>query len=52
LVLVREPDHSLGLGYTGGMVAAPAVKKILQHSLAYLDTPKRLREDKMVAKSR
>ncbi|MCK5272939.1 MAG: penicillin-binding protein 2, partial [Sedimentisphaerales bacterium] len=48
LVLVREPDHSLGLGYTGGMVAAPAVKKILQHSLAYLDTPKRLREDKMV----
>ncbi|MCK5269351.1 MAG: penicillin-binding protein 2 [Sedimentisphaerales bacterium] len=52
LVLVREPDHSLGLGYTGGVVAAPAVKKILQHSLAYLDTPKRLREDKIVAKSR
>jgi len=37
LVMVYEPDRSLGLGYTGGMVAAPAVREILRQTLAYLD---------------
>ena len=36
LVMVREPDRSLGLGYTGGRVAAPAVRAILEQTLAYL----------------
>jgi cell division protein FtsI/penicillin-binding protein 2 len=39
LVMVREPDKSLGLGYTGGRVAAPAVREILRQSLAYLGVP-------------
>ncbi|KPK74603.1 MAG: hypothetical protein AMJ79_13605 [Phycisphaerae bacterium SM23_30] len=39
LVMVREPDVSLGLGYTGGMVSAPAVGEIIRQSLAYLDVP-------------
>jgi len=34
LVSVNEPDHSLG--YYGGTVAAPAVKKILERTLKYL----------------
>jgi cell division protein FtsI/penicillin-binding protein 2 len=37
LVIIREPDRSLGLGYTGGAVAAPAVKEILDQTLAYLE---------------
>lgn len=40
LVLVREPNRSLGLGYTGGMVAAPVVRNILHQALAYLEVPK------------
>jgi len=34
LVMVNEPDKSLG--YYGGTVAAPAVKQILEQTLAYL----------------
>jgi cell division protein FtsI (penicillin-binding protein 3) len=37
LVSVNEPDHSLG--YYGGTVAAPAVKKILEQTLEYLGVP-------------
>ncbi|MFH1418586.1 MAG: penicillin-binding protein 2 [Planctomycetota bacterium] len=37
LVSVRRPDRSLG--YYGGTVAAPAVRAILAHSLAYLQVP-------------
>jgi cell division protein FtsI/penicillin-binding protein 2 len=37
LVMVYEPDKSLGLGYTGGAVSATAVGEIIQYSLAYLD---------------
>jgi len=40
LVSVREPDRSLGLGYTGGMVAAPAVREIVNETLLYLGVPK------------
>lgn len=36
LVMVREPNRSLGLGYTGGVVSAPAVREILKETLAYL----------------
>ncbi len=39
LVQVRAPDRSLGLGYTGGAVASPVVKNILQYSLKYLGVP-------------
>ena len=42
LIMVREPDKSLGLGYTGGRVAAPTVREILRQTLAYLGVPKRL----------
>ncbi|MBN2212038.1 MAG: penicillin-binding protein 2 [Sedimentisphaerales bacterium] len=41
LVCVREPDRSLKMGYTGGRVAAPAVKEILRQTLAYLGIEKR-----------
>jgi cell division protein FtsI/penicillin-binding protein 2 len=37
LVVVNEPDKSLG--YYGGTVAAPAVKKILEQALPYLGVP-------------
>ena len=42
LVMVREPDRSLGLGYTGGMIAAPAVREIIRQTLSYLEVPTRL----------
>jgi len=41
LVMVRRPDRSLGLGYTGGQVAAPAVKEIIRETLAYLGVERR-----------
>ena len=47
LVMVREPDRSLGLGYTGGVVAAPAVKEIIRQTLPYLGVEKRLDEVKV-----
>jgi len=37
LVAVDEPDCSIG--YYGGTVAAPAVMKILQRTLGYLQVP-------------
>lgn len=47
LVTVREPDRSLGFGYTGGKVAAPAAKEVLEHTLAYLMVePDRKTDDK------
>lgn len=36
LVSIRRPNRSLGMGYTGGSVAAPVVKEIIQKSLTYL----------------
>ena len=39
LVMVREPDRSLGLGYTGGAVAAPAVREIVRETLGYMGVP-------------
>jgi cell division protein FtsI (penicillin-binding protein 3) len=39
MVSISKPDKSLGMGYSGGRVTAPAVKKILEQSLAYLNVP-------------
>ncbi|MDD5135193.1 MAG: penicillin-binding protein 2, partial [Phycisphaerae bacterium] len=36
LVSVRKPDKSLGKGYTGGTIAAPVAKEILENTLTYL----------------
>jgi cell division protein FtsI/penicillin-binding protein 2 len=36
LVSIRKPNRSLGKGYTGGSVAAPVAKEILEKTLAYL----------------
>ena len=36
LVSIRKPDRSLGKGYSGGTVAAPVVKEILEKTLTYL----------------
>jgi len=37
LVSVRKPKRSLGKGYTGGTVAAPVVKEIIEKTLTYLN---------------
>ncbi|AQT70117.1 Sporulation-specific penicillin-binding protein [Anaerohalosphaera lusitana] len=39
LVSVRKPDKSLRKGYSGGRVAAPVVKEILEKTLPYLRVP-------------
>lgn len=36
LVSIRKPDRSLGKGYSGGRVAAPVAREILEQSLTYL----------------
>jgi cell division protein FtsI/penicillin-binding protein 2 len=36
LVSIRKPNKRLGKGYTGGSVAAPVVKEILEKTLTYL----------------
>jgi len=45
LVMVREPDRSLGLGYTGGVVGAPAVREIIRQTLPYLGVGKKLQKE-------
>ncbi len=37
LIMVYQPDRSLGLGYTGGAVSASAVGQVIEQTLAYLD---------------
>jgi len=37
LVMVRRPNPEVG--YYGGVVSAPAVRKILEEALAYLNVP-------------
>ncbi len=37
LAIIRKPKRSLGIGYTGGVVAAPAAAKILEKTLNYLE---------------
>ncbi len=44
LVTIREPDSSLNLGYTGGVVAGPVVREILRHALTYMRVPGDLEE--------
>ncbi|HOK96687.1 MAG TPA: penicillin-binding protein 2 [Anaerohalosphaeraceae bacterium] len=36
LVSIRKPNRALGKGYSGGRVAAPVVKEILENTLTYL----------------
>jgi cell division protein FtsI/penicillin-binding protein 2 len=36
LVSIRKPNKSLGKGYSGGRVAAPVVKQILEKTMTYL----------------
>ena len=38
LVSIRKPDRSLGKGYTGGAVASPVVKQIIEKTLTYLES--------------
>ncbi len=37
LVSIRKPDRSLGKGYTGGAISAPAAGKIIERTLNYLE---------------
>jgi cell division protein FtsI/penicillin-binding protein 2 len=37
LVSIRKPNKKLGKGYTGGAVASPVVKEILEKTLTYLE---------------
>lgn len=37
LVSVRKPNRKLGKGYTGGTVAAPVVREILDKTLTYME---------------
>lgn len=37
LVSIRKPDKSLGKGYSGGRVAAPVFKEIVENTLNYLE---------------
>jgi cell division protein FtsI (penicillin-binding protein 3) len=37
LVSIRKPNKRLGKGYTGGVVAAPVVGKIIENTLTYLE---------------
>ncbi|MHC4637078.1 MAG: peptidoglycan D,D-transpeptidase FtsI family protein [Planctomycetota bacterium] len=37
LVSIRKPNKRLGKGYTGGVVASPAVGKIIEKTLTYLE---------------
>ena len=39
LVSVIKPNRRLGKGYTGGTVAAPVVKEIIEKSLRYMKVP-------------
>jgi cell division protein FtsI/penicillin-binding protein 2 len=50
LVMVQEPDRSLRKGYTGGIVAAPVVKEIIEQSLGYLGVERKISESDVVAK--
>ncbi len=41
LIMVYEPDRSLGLGYTGGAVAAEPVGRVIEQALTYLEVPRK-----------
>jgi cell division protein FtsI/penicillin-binding protein 2 len=36
-VSIRKPDRSLGMGYTGGVVASPVAANIIKDTLTYLE---------------
>ena len=37
LIMIRKPNRSIA--YYGGTVAAPAVREVLRHTLAYMEVP-------------
>ena len=43
LVSVRRPNYDLHKGYTGGTVAAPAAREIIEKTMTYLESIERLR---------
>jgi cell division protein FtsI (penicillin-binding protein 3) len=47
LIMVKEPDRSLGLGYTGGAVAAKAVGLVINQTLAYLGVEKKKTDESL-----
>ena len=50
LVSVRKPKKSLGMGYTGGVVASPAAATILEKTLTYLGVPERSSDEVRIAR--
>ena len=38
LASIRKPNRALGKGYSGGRVAAPVFREIIENTLAYLDS--------------
>jgi cell division protein FtsI/penicillin-binding protein 2 len=38
MISIRKPNRALGKGYSGGRVAAPVFKEIMEKTLAYLDS--------------
>jgi cell division protein FtsI/penicillin-binding protein 2 len=50
LVSIRKPDKSLRIGYSGGRVAAPAAKEIIEMTLDYLDVePDNIKNKSIIA---
>ena len=47
LVSIRKPNRSLGIGYSGGRVAAPVAGNILEKTLTYLGTEARAADDEI-----
>jgi cell division protein FtsI/penicillin-binding protein 2 len=45
LVSIRKPNRRLGKGYTGGTVAAPVVRSILDKTLTYMKVPPTLTDE-------
>jgi len=50
VISVRKPKKSLGLGYTGGVVASPAAKTIIEKTLTYMGVPERISDDVEIAR--
>jgi cell division protein FtsI/penicillin-binding protein 2 len=38
MISLRKPNRALGKGYSGGRVAAPVFKEIMEKTLAYMDS--------------
>jgi hypothetical protein len=49
MVSIRNPNRSLGKGYSGGRVAAPVVGEILNNTLRYMQVPASRGNDEFAA---